>query len=78
MLIAINLVLGLLAVGGLLWDITTGQVGSMDGNFLLVVCLALAALFFGGAATGIRNGELKEIFSRIRTKNPRPQDETKS
>ncbi|MDD5543556.1 MAG: hypothetical protein PHX83_10325 [Acidobacteriia bacterium] len=60
MLIGIDLVLGLLAVAVLAWDILSGQIGSMDGNFLLLVCVVFAGMFLGGAIGSIRKGEFKK------------------
>lgn len=64
----INLLLGLAAVAGIIWDISTGQIGSMDGNFLAVVCLLLAMIFLGGFFSSVRDGDLKQILKRNRDK----------
>jgi hypothetical protein len=63
-LMAINLLLGLAALAGIVWDISTGQIGSMDGNFLAVVCLLLALIFLGGFISSLRSGDLKQIFQK--------------
>ena len=68
LMMVINLLLGLAAVAGIVWDISTGQIGSMDGNFLAVVCLLLAMIFLGGFFSGLRNGDLGQILERIRHK----------
>jgi hypothetical protein len=66
MLIAINLLLGLAALAGIAWDVATGQLGSMDGNFLIAVCMLLAAIFLGGFFSSVRNGELARALQRSR------------
>lgn len=66
----IYLLLGLAAVAGIVWDISTGQIGSMDGNFLAVVCLLLAVIFLGGFFSSLRKGDLMQSLKRIRHKTP--------
>lgn len=65
----IYLLLGLAAVAGIVWDISTGQIGSMDGNFLAVVCLLLAVIFLGGFFSSLRKGDLLKSLKRIRHKD---------
>ncbi|MGB7623921.1 MAG: hypothetical protein WBN92_16370 [Terriglobia bacterium] len=67
-LMVINLLLGLAALAGIIWDISSGQIGSMDGNFLAVVCLLLALIFLGGFFSSLRSGDLKQIFHRKQNK----------
>jgi hypothetical protein len=55
-------------VAGIFWDISTGQIGSMDGNFLAVVCLVLAMIFLGGFFSSLRKVDLKQILGRNRNK----------
>jgi hypothetical protein len=69
-LMVINLLLGLAALAGIVWDISSGQIGSMDGNFLAVVCLLLALIFLGGFFSSLRSGGLKQIFHRKQNKVP--------
>ena len=65
MLMGVNLLLGLAAVAGIVWDIAAGQLGSMDGNFLVAVCLLLAAIFLGGFFSSVRTGGLKAAIRGI-------------
>lgn len=60
MLIGLDLVLGLLALAVLAWDVLSGQIGSMDGNFLLLVCILFAGMFLGGATRSIRKEQFKK------------------
>jgi nitrogen fixation-related uncharacterized protein len=69
MIIAVNFVLGIMAVAGIVWDVSSGQVGSMDGNFLIVVCLLLAVIFLGVFCSSIRNGEFKQALLALRRKS---------
>ena len=62
MLTALNLVLGLTALAGVYWDVFTGQVGSLDGNFLALVCLLLASLFLGSFFSSLKHGGLKMVW----------------
>lgn len=68
MLIIVNLAVGILAIAGVVWVISTGQLGSMDGNFLILVCLLLAAMFLGNFASSLHSGELKEILKGSKKK----------
>lgn len=77
MLIVINFVLGVMALGGAVWTASTGQVGSMDGNFLMAVCLLLAAIFLSGFFSSVRNGELKQALRRSRSENSHEEHSNK-
>lgn len=44
-LVAICLVVILLSIGGLVADVLTGLLGSLDGLLLLLVCLMMMAIF---------------------------------
>ncbi len=68
MLGVLNLVLGLAALAGVVWDISAGQVGTMDGNFIVAVCLFLAALFLGSFFSSARSGDLRAVFVRKKQK----------
>lgn len=76
MLTALNLVLGVTALAGIFWDVSSGQIGSMDGNFLILVCLLLAAMFLGSFFSSLRNGGLKMARARGKKSGTSSKDES--
>ena len=56
-----------LAVAG--WTAISGQLFTMDGLFLALICLTLAAVFFGAFALGVRSGDFDALLRRLRRKS---------
>jgi len=66
----------ILAVGGLatvVWGLATGRFFTIDGLWLALISLTLAAVFGGNIAWSIYTGELQRILGEHR-KGPSPSD----
>lgn len=63
-MLVINLILCILSIAGISWTLASGQVGTMDGNFMIAVCGLLFVLFGGSFYSSLRAGELKELFRK--------------
>jgi len=70
--------LGSLAAAG--WFVISGQLSGqgVDGLFLVVVCLALAAGFSFVPATAVRQGLLRELRGAWKTKQAAPEENARS
>src|SRR5262249_54896984 len=61
------LVAGLACLGTVVWAAATGQFFSLDGLFLILVCLTLAAVLLVAFALGLHSGDFQEVLSRLRS-----------
>jgi hypothetical protein len=61
----------LLAIGGIstfFWEAATGRIFDMDGLWLTLISLTIAAVFGGNIAWMIYTGDLKAILHRSKDK----------
>lgn len=65
-----------LAVAG--WVVITGQFVDVDGLFLSLVCLTLAAVFLLAFGLAWRKGEFADVMAKLRAKKAEPQAEPES
>ena len=54
--ILLSVVLGIIAVLGIVWTLLSGMITTVDGLFLTLILLALSGIFFGNAALEFRRG----------------------
>ena len=74
-LLMIYLVAGLLCLAVAGWGVVTGQFLEMDGLFLVLVCLSLAAVFLGAFALAVRRGEFAAVLKWLRRPKAAPLPE---
>ncbi len=65
-LLLIYLLSGLAALTVAGWVMVSGQFFDIDGLFLALVCLSLAAVFLGAFALSVRKGEFSQVLSKVR------------
>jgi hypothetical protein len=54
--ILLSVVLGIIAVLGIVWTLLSGMITTVDGLFLTLILLALSGIFVGNAALEFRRG----------------------
>ncbi len=70
--LAIYLVISLAGLAVAAWGVVTGQFLDIDGLFLVLVCLSIAAVFLIAFALAVRKGEFAAVLAFLRRSKPAP------